>query len=63
MWLMGNIIGLDNGLAPNRQQANILRNYDIFQRRKYAVQGGNEFTFQVPASHVRDQDLVATEMP
>ena len=38
------IIGLDNGLAPNRRQAIIWINDDLVYWRIYASLGLNEFT-------------------
>ena len=34
--------GLDNGLAPNRRQAIIWTNADLFHWRIYVAQGGEE---------------------
>ena len=38
------IIGLDNGLAPNRRQAIIWTNDDPVQQWIYAALGGDELT-------------------
>ena len=37
------IIGLYNGLKPNRRQAITLTNGDTFQRRIYPALGGDEY--------------------
>ena len=47
LFLMVQLISLDNGLAPNRRQAIIWTNVERIHWRIYAAQGGDKLIYQI----------------